>query len=70
MATNHELLRRMVGITRPLADCAWWGIDPVAAGVFGAPAGALVVVIASLLTRPPGAQERATVERLRHPTLP
>ena len=70
MVTNHELLRRMVGITRPLADCAWWGIDPVAAGVFGAPAGALVVVIASLLTRPPGAQERATVERLRHPTLP
>ena len=70
MVTNHELLRRMAGITRPLADCAWWGIDPVAAGVFGAPAGALVVVIASLLTRPPGAQERATVERLRQPTLP
>lgn len=68
MVTNHELLRRLFGITRPLHDCAWWGIEPVAAGVFGAPAGALVLVIASLLTRPPGPAEQAIVDRLRTPT--
>jgi cation/acetate symporter len=68
MVTNHELLRRLLGITRPLQDCAWWGIEPVAAGVFGAPAGALVLVIASLLTRPPGPAEQAVVDRLRTPT--
>jgi cation/acetate symporter len=67
MVTNHELLRRLFGVTRPLQDCAWWGIEPVAAGVFGAPAGALVLVIASLLTPPPGPQEQAVVDRLRTP---
>lgn len=67
MVTNHELLRRLFGVTRPLADCAWWGIEPIAAGVFGAPAGALVLVIASLLSRPPGPAEQAVVDRLRTP---
>lgn len=67
MVTNHELLRRAFGITRSLPDCAWWGIDPMAAGVFGAPAGALVLVIASLLTPPPGPAEQAVVDRLRTP---
>ncbi|WP_310462156.1 sodium:solute symporter family protein [Sphaerotilus sp.] len=67
MVTNHELLRRLFGVTRPLQDCAWWGIEPVAAGVFGAPAGALVLVIASLLSRPPAAAEQAVVDRLRTP---
>jgi cation/acetate symporter len=67
MVTNHELLRRLFGVTRPLQDCAWWGIEPIAAGVFGAPAGALVLVIASLLSRPPGPAEQAVVDRLRTP---
>ena len=67
MVTNHELLRRLFGVTRPLADCAWWGIEPIAAGMFGAPAGALVLVVASLLSRPPGAAEVAVVDRLRTP---
>ena len=67
MVTNHELLRRVFGVTRSLQDCAWWGIEPVAAGVFGAPAGALVLVIASLLSRPPGPAEQAVVDRLRTP---
>ena len=67
MVTNHELLRRVFGIARPLHDCAWWGIDSMAAGVFGAPAGALVLVIASLLTPPPRPAEQALVDRLRTP---
>lgn len=69
MGTNHELLRRVFGITRPLVECSWWGIDPVAAGVFGAPAGALVMIVASLLTRPPGPAENEVVDRLRMPRL-
>ena len=69
MVTNHELLRRVFGITRPLVECSWWGIDPVAAGVFGAPAGALVMIVASLLTRPPGPAENEVVDRLRMPRL-
>jgi cation/acetate symporter len=67
MVTNHELLRRAFGISRSLQDCSWWGIDPMAAGVFGAPAGALVLVIASLLSPPPGPAEQAVVDRLRTP---
>ncbi|NRT57172.1 VC_2705 family sodium/solute symporter [Sphaerotilus uruguayifluvii] len=67
MVTNHEVLRRLFGIARPLADCSWWGIDPVAAGVFGAPAGAAVLVLASLLSAPPGPQEQAVIDRLRRP---
>lgn len=67
MVTNHEVLRRMFGITWPLADCRWWGIDPVAAGVFGVPAGALVLVLVSLLTARPGPEQLAVVARLRDP---
>jgi cation/acetate symporter len=67
MTTNHPLLRQLFGIDWPLSRTRWWDVDPVAAGVFGVPAGALVLVLVSLLTRPPGAPERALVERLRDP---
>jgi cation/acetate symporter len=39
MATNLPLLRSLLGVTRPLADCQWWGVDAIAAGVFGVPLG-------------------------------
>jgi cation/acetate symporter len=67
LATNLAPLRRMLGVTRPLADCHWFGIDPVAAGVFGVPAGLLALVIVSLLTSGPQAAEQALVDELRHP---
>ncbi len=67
MVTNLGLLRRLFGITRPLAECQWFGIDPVAAGVFAVPAGAAVMVLVSLLTRPPDAEQRSLVDRLRVP---
>lgn len=35
----------------------WWGIQPVAAGVFGVPFGALVLVVVSLLTQHTSAHE-------------
>lgn len=34
------------------ADGLWWGIQPVSAGVFGVPAGALVAWLVSWITRP------------------
>ncbi len=67
MATNMSLPRRIIGVTRPLEDCQWFGIDPIAAGVFGVPAGILALVVASLCTPAPGPEIRALVDRLRTP---
>ncbi len=67
MASNLPLLRRALGINRPLADCQWFGIEPVAAGVFAVPAGVLVMVVVSLLTRAPDAAQLALVDRMRVP---
>jgi cation/acetate symporter len=67
MATNLPLLRSWLGVTRPLADCQWWGIDPIAAGVYGVPAGVAALVVVSLLTRPPDEAQLALVERMRFP---
>ena len=43
----------------------WWGIQPLSAGVFGAPAAVLATVIASLLTRPPSAEQGRWLDDLR-----
>ena len=43
----------------------WWGIAPLSAGVFGAPAAVAATVIASLLTRPPTAEQVRWLDRLR-----
>jgi cation/acetate symporter len=67
MATNLPLLRQALGVTRPLADCQWFGVEPIAAGVFGVPAGLLVLALVSRLTPQPDAEQRALVERLRVP---
>jgi cation/acetate symporter len=44
-----------------------WGIDPMAAGTFGVPAGAAVLVLVSLVTARPVGAERAIVQRLHEP---
>jgi cation/acetate symporter len=67
MGTNVPLLRGWLGVTRSLADCQWWGIDPIASGVYGVPAGVLATVVVSLLTRPPGPEHLAVVDRMRFP---
>jgi cation/acetate symporter len=67
MSVTMPLLRRLFGITRPLAECQWFGVDSVAAGVFAVPAGAAVLVIASLLSPRSNEQQAAFVERLRLP---
>ncbi|HYE69958.1 MAG TPA: VC_2705 family sodium/solute symporter [Aquabacterium sp.] len=44
-----------------------WGIDPMAAGVFGVPSGALALILVSLLTPRPGQGAQAFVQRLHEP---
>jgi cation/acetate symporter len=66
MAVTHPWLRAVFGINSPLQ--LWWDLQPVAAGVFGVPAGFAAIVAVSLLTPPPGAQALALVDRLRAPS--
>jgi cation/acetate symporter len=67
MLTNHPALRGLLGISMPLEQARWWGIDPGAAGVFGVPVGALVLVLVSLLGPRPQPDEKALVDRMRYP---
>ena len=48
MVTNQPWLRNVFAIDMPVA--LWWGIQPLAAGVFGVPVGAAVLVAVSLVT--------------------
>ncbi len=67
MATNLPLLRQIFGVSRPLADCSWFGVEPIAAGVFGVPAGLAMMLIVSRLTPGPSRQQLALVDRMRFP---
>jgi len=68
MATTQPWLRGVFGVTGPVE--LWAGILPISAGVFGVPVGFLVIVLVSLLTRPPRAETRELVEYVRYPRLP
>jgi cation/acetate symporter len=45
----------------------WFSIAPISAGIFGVPAGLIVLVVVSLLTRPPSPQARGLVDHIRSP---
>jgi cation/acetate symporter len=45
----------------------WWDIQPIAAGVFGAPVAFIVIVLVSLLTAKPGSLSDQLVDDLREP---
>ncbi|PXW98664.1 cation/acetate symporter [Sphaerotilus hippei] len=49
MVTNQPQLRALFGVTLPLAQCRWWDIEPIAAGIFGVPAGMAALVVGSWL---------------------
>ena len=68
MVQNLPLLRHVFGVSRPLADCSWWGVEPIAAGVFGVPAGLAVMLVVSRLTPGPSSQQLALVDRMRFPS--
>jgi cation/acetate symporter len=68
MAVTQPWLRGVFGVSAPVE--LWFGVQPVAAGVFGVALGLVVIVVVSLLTPPPDAATRALVERLRFPAGP
>jgi cation/acetate symporter len=67
MARNLAGPRAWFGLGEATADLHWFGIDPVAAGVFGVPMGCVVLVLVSWLTPPPAEAELAMVDSLRRP---
>jgi len=67
MVTTQPWLRSVFDIVAPVADFTWFGIAPIAAGVFGVPAGMAVLVLVSWLTPAPEAASNSFVERLRQP---
>jgi cation/acetate symporter len=68
MATTQPWLRGVFGVERPVE--LWFGIQPIAAGVFGVPLGLVVIGLVSWLTPAPDAETQALVERLRLPEAP
>ena len=69
MVTTQPWLRGVFGVTSPIADNIWWGIQPISAGVFGVPLGFAVIIIVSLLTPAPNQKVQELVEHVRYPNL-
>lgn len=69
MSTTYPFLRDLFGITKPIAEYLWFGLNPISAGVFGLPLGMLTIVIVSLLTPAPGKEVQELVEHVRYPHL-
>lgn len=47
----------------------WWDINPIAAGIFGIPAGFIGVIVGSLLTPAPAKEIQDLVDHVRYPNL-
>ena len=69
MATTQPWLRGLFGVTSPVADNIWWGISPIAAGVFGVPLGFATIILVSLVTPAPNARVQDLIEHVRYPSL-
>ncbi|MDW5441918.1 sodium:solute symporter family protein [Polaromonas sp. SM01] len=67
VVANQPWLRAIFNIQSPIQ--LWWGIDPISAGLFGVPVGFVVIVLVSLVTRPPSQKARELVDRVRYPDL-
>jgi len=65
MVQNEPWLRSLFGVTQ--APALWFGISPIAAGVFGMTIGAVVIVIVSLLTPAPSRESDRFTLQLRIP---
>jgi len=66
MSWTQPWLREVIfGISRAEPIVLWWGIEPSAAGIFGAPVALLVMVLLSLVTPRPDASAQAVVAQLR-----
>ena len=62
---NQPGVRETLGVTSPIQ--LWWGIQPIAAGLFGVPFGFALLVVVSLLTAPPSRAAREMVDDVRLP---
>ena len=69
MATTQPWMRGLFGVTGPVADYTWFGIAPIAAGVFGVPLAFAVTIVVSLLTPAPNREVQELVEHVRYPDL-
>ncbi len=69
MATTQPWMRGIFGVTGPVSDYIWFGIQPISAAVFGVPAGVLALIVVSLLTPAPDKQVQDFVEHCRYPNL-
>jgi cation/acetate symporter len=69
MATTQPWLRGVFGVTSPINDHIWWGIQAISAGLWGVPLGFAVIIIVSLLTPAPNREVQELVEHVRYPNL-
>ncbi len=69
MVTTQPWLRGVFGVTSPVAENIWWGIQPISAGLFGVPVGFAAIILISLVTKAPDAQTQELVEHVRYPSL-
>jgi cation/acetate symporter len=67
MVMNHPWMRGIFGVTSPVS--LWYGIQPIAAGLFGVPVGFLVLALVSLVTPAPDKETQDLVENVRYPNL-
>ncbi len=63
MVANQPWLRAVFSIESPIA--LWWGIQPLAAGVFGVPAGLCMLVLVSWFGPVPGQRSADFVDGIR-----
>jgi cation/acetate symporter len=47
----------------------WWDINPIAAGIFGIPAGFIGVIVGSLISPAPSREVQELVDHVRYPNL-
>ncbi len=67
MVTTQPWLRGIFGVTSPIQ--LWWDIQPISAGLFGVPAGFLVIILVSMVTPAPSKKVQELVEYVRYPNL-
>jgi cation/acetate symporter len=66
MVANQPWLRGVFSVDAPIA--LWWGIQPLAAGVFGVPVGMGVLILVSAMTPRPGTASSQLVSDIRSGT--
>lgn len=65
--TNLPAVQRAMGLAPGTSQTRWFDIDPLAAGLFGVPAGLVALVVVSLMTTPPAPSEVAVLDQVRSP---